>query len=73
MSRGWLEVITDWLLTCRNSLRRLFSRESEQVERGKWGYQPPRPDSPMSFRRGSRGGRYTLARTKDGRPYRRYF
>lgn len=73
MSRSWVETIDGWLLAIEKSLRRLYSREEEPAKRGKWGYQPPRPDSPMSFRRGSRGGRYTLARTKDGRPYRRYF
>ena len=34
---------------------------------------PRRSNSPPEIKRGTRGGRYTEARTKDGRPYRRYF
>ena len=34
---------------------------------------PPNSDRSPEVKRGPRGGRYTEDRTKDGRPYRRYF
>ena len=43
---------------------------------GKWWTSNPvyprKPEKP-EIKRGKRGGRYTEDKTKDGRPYRRYF
>ena len=36
-------------------------------------YYPSKINKPPAVKRGPRGGRYTEDRTKDGRPYRRYF
>ena len=48
----------------------------EEPPKFNWQGQPDRPvnwGEPGQAHQGSRGGRYTKARTKDGRPYRRYF
>ncbi len=43
---------------------------------GKWWFSGnvyPRKKEKPEIKRGKRGGRYTEDKTKDGRPYRRYF
>ncbi len=59
---------------------RSVQHDSKQgVEQEPYEYESTMPDfykninSKPQKKRGPRGGRYTEARTKDGRPYRRYF
>jgi hypothetical protein len=53
----------------RERLQRVMNEVHERVSRGRLLRQ--RLDNQP--RTGSRGGRYTMGKTKDGRPYRRYF
>ena len=68
----------------RNDLEKQ-RREKEEVRKfyadrdnadGKWWTSNPvyprKPEKP-EIKKGKRGGRYTEDKTKDGRPYRRYF
>ena len=58
--------------------------EREKMVRERKSEQPPGPrahvcgyvneqKTPPEVKKGPRGGRYTEAKTKEGRPYRRYF
>ena len=49
------------------------SSPSVEEERHEWKMKGDLPPKPVQEKEGPRGGRYTEARTKDGRPYRRYF
>ena len=51
------------------------NRAAMRGESGSWRVEPwdaERP-TPPAIKSGPRGGRYTEAKTKEGRPYRRYF
>jgi len=74
-SQQWLEAL-DWPneaerpMISRNRLKAMKlgmgKPDADQITRSPSGQWPPP-------QRGPRGGRYTEARTRDGRPYRRYF
>jgi len=51
------------------------NRAAMRGETGSWRVEPSDTDRPVppAIKTGRRGGRYTEARTKEGRPYRRYF
>tara|TARA_X000000950_G_C13308808_1_gene415712 strand:- start:99 stop:371 length:273 start_codon:yes stop_codon:yes gene_type:complete len=54
----------------------LAKQEKELEEQRKiYGSNPVFPETPKKpeIKKGKRGGRYTEDKTKDGRPYRRYF
>jgi len=54
----------------------LAKQEKELEEHRKiYGSTPIFPETPQKpeIKKGKRGGRYTEDKTKDGRPYRRYF
>ena len=54
----------------------LAKQEKELEENRKiYGSNPIFPETPKKpeIKKGKRGGRYTEDKTKDGRPYRRYF
>ena len=51
-----------------------LQRRTEEALKDQRGLKANLPeDHPPTPKKGPRGGRYTEARTKDGRPYRRYF
>ena len=70
-SEEWLEALDypeqDREAVSRN--RKMALKAGMGDPNAAWAPQPSGP--PM--KRGSRGGYYTTATTKDGRPYRRYF
>jgi len=49
------------------------SPPSVEAQRHEWKMKGDLPPERIETKEGPRGGRYTEARTKDGRPYRRYF
>ena len=53
----------------REATREIVRKQAERMD---FSPGPSVPSSP-AFRTGSRGGKYTEAVTKEGRPYRRYF
>ena len=62
----------------RNDLAKQ-KKELEELRKGNddnwWTSKPvyPREPEKPEIKKGKRGGRYTEDKTKDGRPYRRYF
>ena len=58
-----------------NYIRKANEASTPEVEaqRHEWKMKGDMPAIGNNQKEGPRGGKYTEARTKDGRPYRRYF